>query len=236
MNRVGRGSGKVKDGQKALEKVNRPPVVFGYCRVSDSKKGDLQRQKLEIHEYANRHGWNIEQIIHAKVSSRKTEAERGIDKLRAAAEAGDVDIVIFSELSRLGRSVGEIARLVDEFVEKHGVELHFNHGNMKLTKGPKDMTTKVMLSTFSLLAEIERDLISERTKSALAARRAQGVRLGRPPMQSKLDPREDEIRGLVVMGVKQKAIAKKMACTEATLCNWLKRKRKEWMVGDDTKE
>lgn len=225
-------TGKVKDGRKALGQVKKP-VVFGYCRVSMKEKQDLQRQKLEIHERANREGWKIERIIHAEVSSRKTEGERGIDKLKAAAEAGEVDIVIFSELSRLGRSVGEILRLVDEIV-KHGVELHFIKEGMKLTSQPRDITTKVLLNTFSLLAEIERDLISERTKSGLAARKAAGVVLGRPKMVSKLDPKEDEIRGMVKLGIKQKSIAKRMDCTEATLSNWLKRKRKEWMAGDET--
>jgi DNA invertase Pin-like site-specific DNA recombinase len=227
----------VKDGRKkALEKLNRQQVVWGYCRVSDSKKGDLQRQKLEIHEYANKEGWNVEQIICTKVSSRKTEAERGIDKLKAAAEAGDVDIVIFSELSRLGRSAGEIARLIDFFVREHGLELHFNQPRIILTPKPMDTTTKVMLSTFSLLAELERDLISERTKSGLAARKAAGVVLGRPKMVSKLDPKEDEIHGMVKLGIKQKAIAKKMGCTEATLSNWLKPRKREWMLGDAKEE
>ncbi len=230
-----RGSGKAKDGQKALEKVNRPPVVFGYVRGSPQEQ-DRPRQKWEIAEYANRNGWSIERMLCSKASTRKEIGERQIDKLKTAAEAGEVNIIVFSELSRMGRSVGEIARLIDYFVDEYGIELHFIKENLKLAKGTKDMTTKVTLWMFSLLAEIERDLISERTKSALAARRAQGVRLGRPPMKSKLDPKEDEIRGLVVMGVKQKAIAKKMGCTEATLSGWLKRKRKEWMSGDETKE
>jgi len=88
------------------------------------------------------------------------------------------------------------------------------------------------LTMFSLLAEIERDLISERTKSALAARRKAGVKLGRPMGKSKLDLKEEEIKGLVNMGVKQKRVALQMKCTEATLSNWLKRKRKEWMIID----
>ncbi len=222
------------DGQKALGQVKKP-VVFGYCRVSTEQQ-DLTRQKLEIHEYANHEGWKVEQIIKAKVSSRKAEGERGIDKLKAAAEAGEVNIVVFSELSRLGRSVGEIARLIDFFVKENGVELHFIKERLKLSKKAEDIPTKVSLTMFSLLAEIERDLISERTKSGLAARKAAGVVLGRPKMVSKLDPKEAEIHGMVKLGVKQKAIAKRIGCTEATLSNWLKRKRKEWMAGDEAKE
>ena len=85
---------------------------------------------------------------------------------------------------------------------------------------------------FSLLAEIERDLISERTKSGLAACKARGIKLGRPPLKSKLDPKEEEIRGMIEIGVKQKAIARKVGCTEATLSNWLKRKRLQWAMGE----
>ena len=137
-------------------------------------------------------------------------------------------IIVFSELSRFGRSVGEIARLVETFINEYGIELHFIKENMQLRKGVRDIATKVTLTMFSLLAEIERDLISERTKSALAARKQAGVILGRPKLKSKLDNKEQEIRGLINLGVKQKAVAKKMDCTPATLSIWLKRKRKEW--------
>jgi DNA invertase Pin-like site-specific DNA recombinase len=220
-----------------MEKVNRetPPVVFGYCRVSTEEQ-DLQRQKLEILEYANKHGWTVEEFIKVKVGSSKTEAQRGIDKLREAAAAGKVDIIVFSELSRFGRSVGEISRLVESFVNEYGVELHFIKENMQLRKGPRDIQSKVTLTMFSLLAEIERDLISERTKSALAARKAAGVILGRPKMRSKLDIKTDDIRGMIAMSIKQKAIAKQIGCTEATLSKWLKHKRKKWMVDDSNKE
>jgi DNA invertase Pin-like site-specific DNA recombinase len=147
----------------------------------------------------------------------------------AAAEAQTISDVVFSELSRLGRSISEITRLVDELVQVYGVNLHFVKEGLILKQGKQDMTTKVMLSTFSLMAEIERDLISERTKAGLAARKAQGVKLGRPRNKSKLDQHETEIQKLIEMGIKQKALAKKFECTEATLSLWLKRKRKEWM-------
>ena len=136
--------------------------------------------------------------------------------------------MVFSELSRLGRSISEICRQIDFLVDECGITLHFIKESMVLTSGKRDITTKVLLNTFSLLAEIERDLICERTKSALAARKAQGVKLGRPKGKSKLDSHEDEIRQFVDMGVMQKAIAKRFDCTEATLSNWLKRKKPEW--------
>jgi DNA invertase Pin-like site-specific DNA recombinase len=203
--------------------------VTGYCRVSTEKQ-ELQRQKYEILEYANKQNLKVNKFILAKVGSKKSEAKRGIDKLKALAEAGKIDIILFSELSRFGRSVGEIARLVKTFVSDYGVELHFIKENMVLRKGQSNISSKVTLTMFSLLAEIERDLISERTKSALAARKKAGVILGRPKLKSKLDNKEDEIKAMIEMSIKQKAIAKKCDCTEATLSNWLKRKRKEWIV------
>lgn len=209
--------------------MTKQPVVMGYCRVSTEKQ-DLARQRHEILEYANRRRWTVERFIASKVSSRRNERERCIDKLKQAAESGEVDVVVLCELSRLGRSVGEIARLVKYFVHERGVEIHCIKEGMKLKQGKQDIASKVMLTVFSLLAEIERDLISERTKSALAARKAAGVKLGRPRLKSKLDPHEQDIRSKLDQGVKQKFIAKKVGCTEATLSNWLKRKRPEWSV------
>jgi DNA invertase Pin-like site-specific DNA recombinase len=203
------------------------PSVLGYCRVSTIQQ-DYERQKLEILEYANRNGWNVKDFIQTKVSCTKSEAERGLEKLKEAAMKGEVNIILFSELSRLSRSVGHIILLVERFVNDWNVELHFIKENMILRKGKNDIASKVMLTMFSLLAEIEHDLICERTRDALNARRLAGVKLGRPKLKSKLDNKEDEIKAMVQMGIKQIFIAKKMDCTEATLSNWLIRKRKEW--------
>ncbi len=203
--------------------------IWGYVRVSTEKQ-ELERQKLEILEYANRKGWVVDRFLQAQVSSRRTEKERGLAELQRAMNEGEVDTVVFSELSRLGRSVGEICRLVSRFVEEGGLSLHFIKESLVLNNGPRDIASKVMLTQFSLLAEIERDLISERTKSALAARKAQGVRLGRPPAVSKLDKHEEEIRGWVDLGVTQKAISRKLACSQNTLGAWLKRNRKKWQA------
>ena len=88
------------------------------------------------------------------------------------------------------------------------------------------MTSKVMLTIFSLLAELERDLISTRTKMALAQARAAGKKLGRPkgPGKSRLDGREDEIRGLLEKGVTRANIAKILGVSWRTLDQFIKRK------------
>lgn len=201
--------------------------VWGYCRVSTTEQ-DNKRQEHEILTYANERRLTVSRFVRSSVSSRKDETERGIDVLRSAAENGAIGSVIFSELSRLGRSVGEIARLV-AFFTSHNVTLVFLKESMTL--GPSrngDITSKVTLTIFSLLAEIERDLISERTKSALAVRKAAGVQLGRPSGKSKLDHHEPQIRQWVDLGVTQKAIARHLNCTDTTVSLWLSRNREKW--------
>ncbi|MGZ0655635.1 recombinase family protein [Coraliomargarita sp. W4R72] len=212
---------------------SRSTTLWGYCRVSTADQS-LDRQRLEILDYTNKHNLRAERIIEATVSSRRDTKGRQLDMILEAAEAQTISDVVFSELSRLGRSISEITRLVDQLVQGFGVNLHFIKEGLVLRQGKQDMTTKVMLNTFSLMAEIERDLISERTKAGLAARKAQGVVLGRPRNKSKLDQHEKQIREYIELGIKQKALAKRYECTPATLSIWLKRKRKEWDAEKDT--
>ena len=95
------------------------------------------------------------------------------------------------------------------------------------TKNRKDMTSKVMVTIFSLLAELERDLISERTRTALAQAKAAGKKLGRPkgPGKSKLDGREDEIKDLLSKGVTKANIARILGVAWGTLDNHIKKKK-----------
>ncbi len=107
-------------------------------------------------------------------------------------------MLIVSELSRLGRSVGDIITTVDTLVKRQ-IQLRAIKEDIRLN-GPRDLRTRVMVTMFSLFAEIERELISLRTKEALAAARAAGKRLGRPRGtrgQSMLDGRAQEITHLL---------------------------------------
>jgi len=202
-------------------------VWWGYARVSTEKQ-TLQNQKLEILNYVNGKKCNVDRFITAKVSSRKNAEKRELDVVLESAVAGEMDNLVFAELSRLGRSIGEICRLVEKFVDECGVTLHFIKENMVLTKGKRDMSSKVLLNTFSLLAEIERDLISERTKAGMAAIKARGIKLGRPAGKSKLDQHEGQIKEWLDLGVTQRKIADMVECSECHLSNWLKRKKKTW--------
>ena len=104
------------------------------------------------------------------MSSRKSTKQRGIDELLERLNPGDT--LITSELSRLGRSLGQIIQIVDELVKRKVIFIAVKE-NIKLN-AKQDIQTKVMVAMFGLFAEIERDLISERTKQGLAVARKKG--------------------------------------------------------------
>ncbi len=149
--------------------------VFAYLRVSTVKQ-DLDNQVLEINQYCEREGLKVNDWIKVEISSRRSKEDRGIVGLLDGLRNGDTLIV--SELSRLGRSLKEILEIVNELIKKHVRFIAIKQG--MVINGRNDMATKVMIAMFGLLAEIERDLISERTKNGLARAKAEGKRLGNP--------------------------------------------------------
>lgn len=218
---------KRKTADKRKTAAGSPAVVWGYARVSTPDQS-LERQRLSILEYANKQGLTIDRLIEAKASTRKDNKRRSLDVILHCAQQAHVTEVVFAELSRLGRSISELCRITDRLIG-YGCTLHFIKEGLVLRQGQRDITTKVMLNTFSLLAEIERDLISERTKAGLAARAAQGVKLGRPSGTSKLDAKEDEIRKLYEMGVTQKRICSQVGCAQNTLSKFIKGRKSQWV-------
>ena len=188
--------------------ANTKPKILAYLRVSTDKQ-DLNNQRLAILSYAHKNKLKVKDFIEVQTSSRSTFKERMLDELLANLTAGDTLIV--SELSRLGRSLGQVIKIVDELVKKH-VQLIAIKENTTLD-GKQTMQNKVTVALFGLFAEIERDLISERTKQGLLAARAKGKLLGRPKGtigKSKLDGREEEIKKLIKLKVSQTSIAKIM--------------------------
>jgi len=121
------------------------------------------------------------------------------------------DLLLVSELSRLGRSVGQIIRIVDALIKKQ-VRFIAIKENIKLLDGKHDMQSKTMVTMFGLFAEIERDLISERTKQGLILAREKGKQLDRPKGRgkSKLDKHKVEIEALLKNGSSKDFIAKKL--------------------------
>jgi DNA invertase Pin-like site-specific DNA recombinase len=160
------------------------------------------------------------------MSSRKDLKARGIEDLLSRLNRGDVLIV--SELSRLGRSIIEVISIINELIKR---EIRFVAIKQNLDiKGSHDMQSKVMVTIFSLLAELERDLISARTKKALAAKRAQGVVLGRRPGsigKSKLDNKLPEIVDLLKDRASYSFMARRFKVSRPTIMNFIRTRKLE---------
>lgn len=193
--------------------------TIAYLRVSTGKQ-DLDSQRLAILDYARSHNIKVNNFWTVQVSSRKSTKERRVDALVEELESGDMLIV--SELSRLGRSLGQIIQLVDRLVRDQ-VKLIAIKENICLN-AKQDLQSKVMVALFGLFAEIERDLISERTKQALAAAKARGRILGRPKGalgKSKLDGKEEEIKTLLAKKVSKSSIAKIVGVSRTALYSFI---------------
>ena len=197
--------------------------TVAYMRVSTDRQ-ELDNQKLEVLNYAQKEGFKIDDFIESQISSRKTTKARKIDGLLEQLEGGD--LLLVSELSRLGRSLGQLIQIVDRLIKKK-VKFVAIKENIVIN-GKSDIQTKVMVTMFGLFAEIERDLISERTKMGLAAARAKGRLLGRPKGtlgKSKLDGREAEIRALLSKEVSKSSIAKIMGISRTALHQFIKSRK-----------
>jgi DNA invertase Pin-like site-specific DNA recombinase len=194
--------------------------VWGYLRISTDNQR-TENQKLAVLEYVNSKLIPINGWIDTKTSSGKSTKEKRIDELLAKLEGGDT--IIVADLSRLGRSVGQIAILVDELLKKK-IKVICLKENITLN-GKSDAQTKVVVTMFSLLAEIERALISERTKDGLAKARLEGKLLGRPKGtigKSKLDGKEKEIKEYLAKKVNRANLARIYGVSFPTIENFIK--------------
>lgn len=180
------------------------PKTIAYIRASTDKQ-DLNNQKLEIFEYARKNQLEVDDFIQITISSRRTSKDRRIDEMVLALDGADTLIV--TELSRLGRSTAEIIGLINELVKKQ-VRIIAVKQNLDIKQ--QDMNSKIIIALFSLFAELERDLISLRTKEALASKRTQGIQLGKPKgtiQKSKFDKDISKIKELLSLGLSVRKIA-----------------------------
>ena len=197
--------------------------TIGYLRVSMSVKQDVENQKLEILTYANANKISVDDFISIEISSRRSMKERRIEELLGKLEPGDTLIV--SELSRLGRSLGEIIQIVDCLIKQQVRFIAIKQGIV--INGRNDIQTKVTVAMFGLFSEIERDLLSERTKMGLANARAKGKKLGRPNGslgKHKLDGKESEILELLGYRVSKAALARKFRVSRTCMVDFLKKR------------
>jgi DNA invertase Pin-like site-specific DNA recombinase len=197
--------------------------TIGYIRVSMDKQ-DVNNQKLAIMDYARKNNFKINDFVDVKISSRRSTKARRLDELINILENGDRLIV--SELSRIGRSLGQIIQFVDTLIKKNVKFIALKQGIF--IDGKQTIQTKVTVGLFGLFAEIERDLISERTKQGIIAARMKGKLIGRPKGsvgKSKLDGKEEEIQNLIDKEVSITAISKILDVSRGCLYKFIKKKK-----------
>ena len=194
------------------------PTTIAYLRVSTADQ-DLEKNKAEILHLANEKDLGRVQWVEETVSGRVSWRKRKIAQILDDLERGDNLVV--SELSRLGRSMLECMEILSIAAQKE-INIYAIKGNWRLDNS---IQSKIIAMAFSMASEIERDLISQRTKEAMAARKRLGQKLGRPKGvgKSKLDQHRPEIEALLANGSTQKFVANRFGTTTANLSNWLEK-------------
>ncbi|MGN0423567.1 MAG: master DNA invertase Mpi family serine-type recombinase [Lachnospiraceae bacterium] len=194
-------------------------MVYGYIRVSSDKQ-TVENQRFEINNFCGKQGLSVDGWIEETISGTKNYDKRKLGKLLEKVKEGD--IIICSELSRLGRSLFMIMEILNHCMEK-GCKVWTIKDNYRLGD---DIQSKVLAFAFGLAAEIERDLIAQRTKEALARKKAEGVTLGRPvgrkSSKVKLSGKEDYIRELLNQGVSISEIARIYKTHRNTVSKFIK--------------
>lgn len=177
-------------------------MIYGYLRVSKMDQ-HLESQKSLIARYVVDHKMVIDEWIQVEISSRKSVEKRRITELLDKVETGDM--VIVSEISRVGRSIKEVLEIIEELIQVKKCRLVLVKQGLDLDPTNKnDMTNKILLTIFTMMAELERDFISERTKEGLKARKERGIILGKPKgiiQKSMYDKDKDKIENLYQLGV-----------------------------------
>jgi DNA invertase Pin-like site-specific DNA recombinase len=194
--------------------------TIAYLRVSTIEQ-DLEKNKADILTFANNKDFGKVRFVEEKVSGMKNWKNRKIKQVIDDLNKGDRLIV--PEFSRLGRSMLEIMEMLSILKDKE-VNVYAIKGDWELNGS---LQSKIMAMVFSIASEIERDLISKRTKEALRARKNAGVKLGRPKGvgKSKLDVFKEEIIALLRNGSSKKFVAERYRTSQVNLYNWLKKNK-----------
>lgn len=195
-------------------------AVIWYIRVSSNKQ-TCEHQHYEIQQFAEHNNINIDRWLEETITSRKPLNKRQLGQL--LNELQDGDILIAAEISRLGRSLLEVMHILETCLNKNcqvwTIKENYRLGN--------DIQSKVMAFAFGLSAEIERNLISQRTKASLESIKASGKRIGRPfaaqSKKLKLTRNTKKVQYWLETGMTKYRIAKMMSVSPATVSNFIKR-------------
>ena len=199
-------------------------MIYGYIRVSTEHQ-NTSNQKFEINKFATSHNIQIDQWVEETISSRKPLNKRKLGTLLKELKEGD--ILISTEISRLGRSLLEVMGIL-QYCLAQNCQIWTLKENYKLGS---DIASKVLAFAFGLSAEIERQLISERTKMSLDKLKAQGKHLGRPfgakSKSLKLSKNTKKVKDLMAKGLPKAQIARLLGVDKLTLYRFLKKLESE---------
>lgn len=192
---------------------------YGYIRVSSDKQ-TVENQRFEILNFAEREGFTIDGWIEETISGTKSYDKRALGELLIRVQRDD--LIICSEISRLGRSLFMIMEILNQCMVKE-CKVWTIKDNYRLGD---DIQSKVLAFAFALSAEIERNLISQRTREALARKKSEGIILGRPigrkSNQVKLSGHEKVIAELRERGVSISEIARIYQVNRNTVSKFIK--------------
>ena len=195
-------------------------AIIGYIRVSSNKQ-NCEHQHHEIEQFAQHNNITVNKWVEETITSCKPLNKRKLGQL--LDELQDDDILIAAEISRLGRSLLEVMRILETCLNKN-CQVWTIKENYKLGN---DIQSKVMAFAFGLSAEIERNLISQRTKASLDNIKATGKRLGRPFAASskklKLSKNTKKVKQFLEMGFSHYRIGKILGVKPATVSNFVNR-------------
>ena len=196
-------------------------MIYGYIRVSSDKQ-TVENQRFEISNFCEKNSLAIDVWVEETISGMTRVENRKLGKLLKKMKKGD--ILICSELSRLGRNLLMIMGVLNECMNRD-IQVWTIKDNYRLGS---DINSKVLAFAFGLSAEIERNLISQRTKEALARKKAEGVVLGRPKgsksAKTKLSGQEKQIKELLGKKVSYSAIGRILGVHRITVSSFVKEK------------
>lgn len=193
-------------------------MIYGYCRVSTTHQTE-ENQHFVIQNFAKCNNLTIDAWVEEKISSSKKLSERKLGTLLQQLKTGD--ILITTEISRLGRSLMEVMGILQYCLEQE-CQVWTLKENFRLGA---DIQSKVLAFAFGLSAELSKQLLQERVRESLARLKANGKKLGRPKGAAsknlKLSRNQKRLQNLITRGVSKNEIARLMGVHKSTLYKYL---------------